>query len=221
MSAVQSRPCPPLHRAGNPENQPVTRPTCFSSSGPDWAVSAPSGTTAVQETSSLITEAAAATETTPKTSLETVSRRISASEQRIPVVSTPRLQPTPFRRRLPRFIRAKQSHRPPIALQDRDLELLRTIVEYRLISTPQVLRLFSEESRDGIYRRLQKLFHHGYLNRIGTNPNAPLVYAIGTRGAETLNVSVRKDVGDPYVEHQLMIGDGAGVRHWLHFRKTI
>jgi hypothetical protein len=58
-----------------------------------------------------------------------------------------------------------------------------------------------------MYRRLQKLFHHGYVNRIGTNPNASLVYSLGPRGGEVLEVSVRTDPGDRYIQHQLMIGD--------------
>jgi hypothetical protein len=152
-------------------------------------------------------DALAGTETAPETALETVSSGMSASSQGIPASPAPRLRPTPFRRRLPRFVRAKRSHRPPIALQDRDLELLRTVSEYRLISTRQLLLLFEHESTDGIYRRLQRLFHHGYLNRIGTNPNAPLVYSLARRGADVLEVSQQKDVGDRYVAHQLMIGD--------------
>ena len=64
-----------------------------------------------------------------------------------------------------------------------------------------------KESRDAMYTRPQKLFHHGYLDRLGENPNAPLVYSVGRRGAEVLEVSTRKDVGDRYLAHQLMIGD--------------
>lgn len=128
------------------------------------------------------------------------------SAREIASVSAPRQSTTPFRRRLPRFVRAKRSHRPPLALQDRDLDLLKTAHEYRLISTPQYLTLFEEESRDGIYRRLQKLFHHGYLDRIGSNPNAPLVYALGRRGAEVLEVAHRSGAGERYVEHRLMVG---------------
>jgi hypothetical protein len=146
-------------------------------------------------------------ETAPETTLETVSSDISASEKKVPTISTPRQKTPAFRPHLPRFARAKASHRPRIALQDRDLELHRTVSNYRLISTPQLLRLFEDESRDGIYRRLQGLFHHGYLDRIGTNPNASLVYGLGRRGAEILEVPHRKDVADPYVAHQLMIGD--------------
>src|SRR5581483_5059743 len=81
------------------------------------------------------------------------------------------------------------------------------IYDYRLISTPQILRLFSDESADGLYRRLQKLFHHGYVDRLGTNPNAPMVYALARRGGEVLGVPVRKEPGDRYIAHQLMIGD--------------
>ncbi|HEV2055945.1 MAG TPA: replication-relaxation family protein [Methylomirabilota bacterium] len=147
-------------------------------------------------------------ETTLQTTLETVSPHNSTSDRSFSDVSTPRLRPTPsFHRRLPRFIRAKRSHRPPLALQDRDLDLLRTAYEYRLITTPQFLQLYRDDSKDGIYRRLQKLFHHGYLDRIGTNPNAPMLYALARRGADVLEVPVRKEVGDGYVPHQLMIGN--------------
>lgn len=145
-------------------------------------------------------------ETALQTTVETVSLLKSASALLVSTSSSPRLTP-PFRRRLPRFVRAKQSHRPPLALQERDLDLIRITHSYRLITTPQYLLLFSDESRDGIYRRLQKLFHHGYLDRIGNNPNAPLVYALGRKGAEVLDAPVRREVGERYVAHQLMIGD--------------
>jgi len=146
-------------------------------------------------------------DTALETTLETVSAGISASEQAIGASSTPRLRQTPFRRRLPRFHRAKASHRPPLALQDRDLELLRTVADYRLITTPQILKVFSDESRDGLYRRLQRLFHHGYLDRLGTNPNAPMLYAIARRGSDVLGVSAGRGVGDRYVAHQLLVND--------------
>ena len=147
-------------------------------------------------------------ETPVETTIETVSAANSAPERANSAILAPRLRETPsFHHHLPRFHRAKGSHRPPLALQSRDLELLQTAHDYRLIMTPQYLRLFSDESRVGIYRRLQKLFHHGYLDRIGENPNAPLVYALGKRGAEVLEVPHRKNVGDRYLAHQLMIGD--------------
>src|SRR5688572_20371461 len=115
------------------------------------------------------------TETGLQTALETVSAPKSPSPQASSSISTPRLTQTPsVGRRLPRFARAKRSWLSRLALQDRDLELIRIAYDYRLISTPQFLRLLPDESRDGVYRRLQKLFHHGYLDRLGTNPNAPL-----------------------------------------------
>ncbi len=147
-------------------------------------------------------------ETAPETTLETVSASYSASEKGYSSSSAPRQRHTPsFVRRLPRFRRAKSSHRPPLALQPRDEDLLRTIHDYRLISTPQILRLLSDESRDALYRRLQKLFHHGYVDRLGTNPNAPMIYALARRGGDVLGVSARKEPGDRYIAHQLMIGD--------------
>ena len=147
-------------------------------------------------------------ETAPETTLETASAPISASQETIPGISAPRHRPTSqFLRRLPRFTRAKRSHRPPLVLQERDQQLLRAVYEYRLVSTPQLILLFDQESRDGLYRRLQGLFHHGYVDRIGSNPNAPLVYALAQRGAETLGVTRRKELSDPYIAHQLMIGD--------------
>lgn len=152
-------------------------------------------------------EPPAPVDTAPQTTPETVSSAISASRQAILRRSAPRLRQTPFRRRLPRFHRAKASHRPPLALQYRDLELLRTVAEYRLITTPQILKIFSDDSRDGLYRRLQRLFHHGYLDRLGTNPNAPMLYAIARRGADVLGVSAARGVGDRYVAHQLMVND--------------
>lgn len=146
-------------------------------------------------------------ETAHETTLETVSGGNLPSVLPSAAIPAPRQTTPPFRRRLPRFVRAKRSWRPHIVLQDRDLLLLQSAHEYRLITTPQFFQLFSGESRDGLYRRLQKLFHHGYLDRIGSNPNAPLVYALGRSGAETLAVSRRKEVRAPYIAHQLMIGD--------------
>ena len=58
-----------------------------------------------------------------------------------------------------------------------------------------------------MYRKPQKPFHHQYFHRVGTNPNAPLVYAPGRCGANVLDVSLQEDVGDRYVEPQLVIGD--------------
>jgi hypothetical protein len=144
-------------------------------------------------------------ETPAETSLESVSSAKCAPPETNPASPAPRLS-VPSRR-LPRFTRAKASHRPPLALQARDLELLRTAYDYRLITTPQYLKLFSDESRDGIYRRLQRLFHHSYLDRYGNNPNAPMLYALGQRGADVLEVVHRKEAGERYVLHQLMIGD--------------
>jgi len=120
-------------------------------------------------------------------------------------------------RRLPRLHRAKASWRPPLVLQERDLSFVHAAADYRLLSTPQYLLLFPE-SRDAVYRRLQLLFHHGYLDRLRGDPTAPIVYALGMRGAEVLvEQGHLKDIGewrknnqdlrDGYIGHQAMIAN--------------
>lgn len=118
----------------------------------------------------------------------------------------------------PRFQRAKQSWRPTLALQERDVDLLRTIESYRLLSSPQLQLLFADESERGLYRRLHALYHHGYLDRLKGEPNAPIVYALAARGAEILvehghlkevPVFTKKnaELQRRYVAHQAMIAD--------------
>ena len=152
----------------------------------------------------------------PDTATDTVSARNFQSDGGFGTISTPRLEfVSPPSRRLPKFTRAKHSWRPPLVLQERDLTFLRAAADCRLLSTPQYLLLFPE-SRDAVYRRLQLLFHHGYLDRLGGNPSAPMVYALATRGAEILvERGYLKDAGDwrkrnqdlrdRYIAHQAMI----------------
>ncbi len=91
------------------------------------------------------------------------------------------------------------------------------IQDFRLLSTPQLFRLF-QGSRDTLYQRLQLLFHHGYVDRIPGSPNAPMVYALARRGrhalvdAGRLNGSVspgkrNAEIQARYVAHQAMIAD--------------
>jgi hypothetical protein len=81
VSAVQSRPCPPLLRAGIPDNQPVTRPFCFSSSASFRAVLASSGTRVVQDASPVLTSRDGLLETAPETAVEIGAKRRSIPSQ--------------------------------------------------------------------------------------------------------------------------------------------
>jgi hypothetical protein len=85
----------------------------FEPAGLDAAVLASSGTRLAQETG-----------------LETFSNRISASTKEDAGSSTPRHRQTPFHRRLPGFARAKRSHRRPIAVQHRDLDLVQIVSSF-------------------------------------------------------------------------------------------
>ncbi len=152
----------------------------------------------------------------PDTVPDTVSDHNSKVYQGFGSISAPRLHfGSPPPRRLPKFTRAKHSWRPPLVLQERDLAFLQAAADYRLLSTPQYHLLFPE-SRDAVYRRLQLLFHHGYLDRLNGDPTKPMVYGLASRGAEILvERGHLQDIGDwrkknqelqdRYIAHQTMI----------------
>ena len=79
----------------------------------------------------------------------------------------------------------------PIVLMPRDIELLRAVRRHRLLRSNHLVAL-AEGSRQAVLRRLQLLFHHGYLDRPivqldwYARGSEPLVYALGKRGAEAL-----------------------------------
>src|SRR5215210_6551093 len=90
--------------------------------------------------------------------------------------------------RRPRFERAPVR---PMILTPRDLEILRAVHRHRLLRSTQLIAL-SDGSRQTTLRRLQLLFHHGYLDRPPmqldwyVRGSETLVYALGNRGAEVL-----------------------------------
>ena len=104
--------------------------------------------------------------------------------------------PNPQTRR-PRFERAPVH---PMILTPRDLEILRAVHRHRLLRSTHLVAL-SGGSRQATLRRLQLLFHHGYLDRPPmqldwyARGSEPLVYALGNRGAEILEAEggVRRD----------------------------
>jgi hypothetical protein len=76
-------------------------------------------------------------------------------------------------------------------LTPRDLQILRAIHRHRLLRSTHLIALL-DGSRQATLRRLQLLFHHGYLDRPPmqldwyARGSEPLVYALGHRGAELL-----------------------------------
>jgi hypothetical protein len=76
-------------------------------------------------------------------------------------------------------------------LTPRDLQILRAVYRYRLLRSTHLIAL-SDGSRQTTLRRLQLLFHNGYLDRPAAQldwyvrGSEPLAYALGNRGAEAL-----------------------------------
>jgi hypothetical protein len=88
----------------------------------------------------------------------------------------------------PRFRRVPY----PVQLTDRDLELVRQVHRHRFLTSQHLKRLV-KGSRQGIERRLQGLFHAGYLDRPRSQldhyhrgGSRPLVYGLGSKGADLL-----------------------------------
>ena len=92
--------------------------------------------------------------------------------------------------RLPRFTRATEiAH---IELTPRDREILRQIHRHRFLRSSHIVQLIGE-SQQQVLRRLQLLYHHGFLER----PRAQIdyyhrggsrcmVYGLGNKGAALL-----------------------------------
>jgi DNA-binding Lrp family transcriptional regulator len=90
--------------------------------------------------------------------------------------------------RRPRFERAKVAD---IKLTPRDFAILRAVRRHRLLRSTHLVALL-DASPQTTLRRLQLLFHHGYLDRPAAqldwyaHGSEPLVYALGNRGAAVL-----------------------------------
>lgn len=126
--------------------------------------------------------------------------------------------------RLPRFLRL-----PDIAgafqMTPRDIEILRHVAEHRFIRSEWLIKLVGG-SRQQILRRLNLLFHHGYLDRpraqldyYHEGGSKSLVYGLASRGAGRLRRDLdmpfhrmdwttrNKGVGRLFLEHTLMVSD--------------
>lgn len=97
-------------------------------------------------------------------------------------------------KRLPKLQRVKDAL--PLALQERDELIIRAAIKFRFLRTNHIYHLV-EGGEQGISRRLQKLFHAGYLDRVYDpdeirryrqaclgSPKA--IYALANRGARLL-----------------------------------
>lgn len=120
--------------------------------------------------------------------------------------------------RLPRFTRAASS--PGIALTERDLAILHRVARHRFLTSRQIVRLVGR-SPQPVLRRLQRLFHHGYLDRpraqidyFHRGGSQPLVYGLGRRSLPVLfpegDTRPRVDnlnVGRLHLQHTVLIAE--------------
>jgi len=113
----------------------------------------------------------------------------------------------------------------PIQLTDRDREIIRRIHRHRFLRSHQIAALLGG-SEQQIVRRLQLLFHHGYLERpraqvkfVERGGSQPLAYGLGNKGGALLRrefgLAVDSDawseknhaVGRVFLEHALLVSD--------------
>ncbi len=128
-------------------------------------------------------------------------------------------------KRAPRFTRSPEAV-GGLRRQKRDIEIIKLVHDYRFLDSRQI-RALTEGSDQVILRRLQKLFHHGYLDRpvsqiIFSNPllgHENMVYGLGDKGADLLADTYgmdrgkiiwkekNKEVRERYIQHTLMISN--------------
>lgn len=127
-------------------------------------------------------------------------------------------------RRLPRFKRDPDST-GAFQVTQRDIEILRHVAEHRFIRSELIIKLVGG-SKQQLVRRLNLLYHHGYLDRPGCQldyyhegGSKSLVYGLASRGAgrlrrdldmpfERMDWTTRnKGVGRLFLEHTLMVSD--------------
>ncbi len=95
---------------------------------------------------------------------------------------------TTTRKRLPRYRRAQRE--VALALTRRDLEILSLVESFRLMTSAHIQAL-ADGSKQGVLRRLQKLYHAGHLDRLRPERNdgggsEKMVYAIANKGIRAL-----------------------------------
>ncbi len=99
--------------------------------------------------------------------------------------------------RLPRFVRRPRVL-PAFEITERDIEVLKIVARHRFATSAQIIALvsamFPGSSEQQVLRRLQSLFHSGFLSRPKAQVDTykagggsrPIVYALGNKGIDLL-----------------------------------
>jgi hypothetical protein len=110
-------------------------------------------------------------------------------------------------------------------LTERDREIIRLVREHRFLRSSHISSLLSDGSQH-LLRRLQLLYHHGYLERPRSQldyyhkgGSHPIVYGLGDRGATVSKhehdevvhndswSEKNRSAGRIYLEHELLVAD--------------
>jgi hypothetical protein len=131
--------------------------------------------------------------------------------------------PQPVAARRSRFKRAAPA---PMRITDDDLEIIRHIAKHRFLRSTHLALLMPHRSYKKMLERLGALYHNGFLDRpraqldyYATAGSAPIVYALGNRGALVLAEQDGMDraqvdwtwknrsVGRLFIDHSLLTAD--------------
>lgn len=126
----------------------------------------------------------------------------------------------------PRRARFRRDTPQPMRLTDDDIAIIRHIARYRFLRSTHILQLLPGRSDKKLIERLSALYHNQYLDRpraqldyYATAGSAPMVYALGNRGAQVLTESgeverasidwtwKNRSVGRAFIEHTLLTAD--------------
>jgi hypothetical protein len=104
----------------------------------------------------------------------------------------------------------------PLHLQERDVDVVEAVATHKALTTQQLqLLFFGEANKSGAQRRLEKLYDHGYLDRIflpverGAG-RSPTLYILDKKGAELVRrerdpelkwYPSNKNIGSDFLEH--------------------
>jgi len=99
--------------------------------------------------------------------------------------------------RLGRFVRAQADQRPAFQLTERDERILEAVMQYRVLTSAQIRRLFFDFTHKSSQcdARLKGLYHHGFLERhmqptMKAGDNKPLLYSLAQRGVRYLQEQI-------------------------------
>jgi proteasome lid subunit RPN8/RPN11/DNA-binding Lrp family transcriptional regulator len=123
--------------------------------------------------------------------------------------------------RFPRFKRSPEIQ--PLRFTNRDCEILKCLQRHRFLRSDHIVALCAG-SRQQVLRRLQRLFHHGYLERprcqidYYQSGSRRIAYGLGNKGAAWLKRELslqfhkldweqKGRVGRLFLEHALLVSD--------------